>query len=170
VASEVRISRYLYSWSNSPEKTVPWFRNPIHDLESCWLVGCWTFFHFKHPALLSTDMEDKALLFGPLRPLIGVAAPPLDRLPRDFLSTMRAWALSIGDEYRKLQLSVQEKEKLDSFDYEPVIRNAIRHVEAMIKISIENYSTSWCLHSPRREVDTRPMKRVKRDEASAIET
>jgi hypothetical protein len=153
----------MYSWiEEEEEEEVPWFRNPIHDVESCWLVACWSFFHFKHPAPLLEDMEKKAILFSSRRPLL-TANLPLGRIPPDLRRDMALWARSIGQEYRKLQAHRGDKEKLDSFDYEPIIRGAIRHVESMLRISTENYLSSWNLHPRNPDGDTRPMKRIKVD-------
>jgi hypothetical protein len=165
VASEVRAGLYTYSRRGSRQKeTVPWFRHPIHDVESCWWIACWSFFHFKHPKLLPEHMIDRELLFSPLRMPLGTIDTPLGRIPEDLRSELEAFGDSIGEAFRKLQLGRGDKEKLDSFDYEPIIRAAIRHVESIITISMENYSTSWHLSPQQPDVDTCPTKQNKMGE------
>lgn len=167
VSSEVRAGWYTYSRRGSREdETVPWFRHPIHDVESCWWIACWSFFHFKHPRLLPEHRADRDYLLGPLRLPFGTADTPLRRVPKDLRSEMEGFADSIGEAFRKLQLGRGDKEKLDSFDYEPIIRAAIRHVESMIMISKENYSTSWHLSPRQPDVETHPTKRNKIEEPS----
>jgi hypothetical protein len=111
-------------------------------------------------------MKDRGILFGLLRLPLGTVDMPLGRIPKDLRSELDAFADSIGEAYRNLQLGRGDQEKLDGFDYEPVIRTAIRHMESMVTISMENYSTSWYLSPRQPDVDTCLTKQNKVAESS----
>ena len=109
---------------------VPWFHNPIHDLESTWWIALWTFYH------LQNGMDSPSLFPRPDQRLEIWTASDSFRdlcgtLPPRILDLSEGWLTFTQEQYQELEKQDMNDSHF-SFDYGPVFDGVLACIEAII--------------------------------------
>jgi hypothetical protein len=106
--------------------SIPWFHNPIHDMESAWWIVVWTFCQLKHwvKDSLFTDHTLRApTVFAPM-----TFRNKCTGLPAAILEPLIQWLTFMRDKYKELGKQISDGTHL-SFDYDEVFIRVIGYIE-----------------------------------------
>jgi hypothetical protein len=108
---------------------VPWFHNPIHDLESAWWIAVWAFCYLEHWVSDSvfTDNTQRA----PIILLPGNFENECTGLPIAILEPLDQWLTFMREKYTELGKRVLAGTHL-SFNYDEVFNGVIGFIEEII--------------------------------------
>ncbi|KIM22535.1 hypothetical protein M408DRAFT_28662, partial [Serendipita vermifera MAFF 305830] len=129
MACEVDARDFLFLPDTSDDTVVPWFHNPIHDIESIWWIAVWDYRHVN--ATMRSLFRDLAGRSNFVHsPSFFLRKCP--EIPTNVRHSLHAWLVSIRSQYTELE-SLVPKQSHRTFDYNSVFEAAIRFIEAILK-------------------------------------
>jgi hypothetical protein len=138
-------------------KAVPWFHNPIHDMESAWWIALWAFRDFEDglsPSLFTESSLRRGILTS-----AGSFLTHCSALPTPVIDYLEDWLLFMRSEYTKLEKLVSDH-SYGSFDYDYVFKFVIQFIEAIIEV-LEPDSTTPGTEELDNSAEAFPNKRRK---------
>jgi hypothetical protein len=114
---------------------VPWFHNPLHDIESAWWIAVWTFCRRNCRANPSLFRNNAVRLTAIT--VEGNFRYECSWIPEPVLDILEIWLTFVRDKYTQLGKLVWDGSHL-SFKYEEVFDTVIMFIEAIIDVILSD--------------------------------
>jgi len=154
----VHAHKFYFVGRRNPKATtsppVPWFHNPIHDLESAWWIAVWAFCYLKHwvsDSVFTDNAQRAPIIFLP-----GNFENECTGLPIAILEPLDQWLTFMRDKYTELGKRVLAGTHV-SFNYDEVFAGVIGYIEEIIDALSE-------MQDPTDDTEERAPKRRKGSE------